>query len=99
PSRPHDEAGSWGHSSPGSSPAETGTQVPIEPGTLQATHRPVHAPPQQTPSTQNFDSHWPLSAHGLPFRTSGRSGGPTSGSGARSGGSAASTAASTSTST
>jgi hypothetical protein len=45
------------HSLAGSSPAETGTQVPALPARLQATQVPSQAPSQQTPSAQNPDSH------------------------------------------
>jgi hypothetical protein len=53
PSSPQLVDGISAHWSRGSSPAGTDMQVPSLPGTLQLTQVPVHAPAQQTPSTQN----------------------------------------------
>jgi hypothetical protein len=41
-------------------PAATGPQVPALPGTLHASHAPVHAELQHTPSTQLPLPHWLL---------------------------------------
>ena len=49
-------------SSSGSEPATTGPHVPSAPcpffAAEQATHVPVHAESQHTPSTQKPDAHW-----------------------------------------
>jgi hypothetical protein len=44
----------------------TGVQVPALPSTSQASHWPVHALLQQTPSTQNPLAHAPLVPHAWP---------------------------------
>jgi hypothetical protein len=36
----------------------TGVQVPTLPGSAQASHWPLHAVSQQTPSTQCCEAHW-----------------------------------------
>src|SRR5690606_16179746 len=44
----------------------TGEQVPSLPGTLHASHCPVHAPSQQRPSTQRLLAHWAALVHAAP---------------------------------
>jgi hypothetical protein len=49
----------------------TGVQVPTLPLSAQASHWPVHAVSQQTPSTQRCDPHWFAPAQAWPCASSG----------------------------
>jgi hypothetical protein len=44
----------------------TAVHVPLLAARLQASHWPVHALLQHTPSTQKFDWHWPADVHAVP---------------------------------
>ena len=45
---------------------ETGAHVPTEPGTSHASHCPLHARSQQTPSVQAPLPHWPAAVQATP---------------------------------
>jgi hypothetical protein len=45
----------------------TGVQVPAVPARLQASHWPVQAALQQTPSTQKLEAHWDAAVHAWPL--------------------------------
>jgi hypothetical protein len=45
-----------------------GTHLPSEPPLLHASHAPLHAESQQTPSAQCPDAHSPSALHAVPFR-------------------------------
>jgi len=45
----------------------TGEQTPGDPGTSQASHCPLQAALQQTPSTQSPLVHWFAAVQALPF--------------------------------
>jgi hypothetical protein len=56
---PHDVRPPWGG-------PPTLEQVPFEPATSQASHCPVHARSQHTPSTQNPEAHSAFEVHVAP---------------------------------
>lgn len=45
----------------------TGEHVPWRVTRLHASHWPLHAALQQTPSTQNVEAHWPPEVHASPI--------------------------------
>jgi hypothetical protein len=55
------------HSLSGSAPVGTSLQLPTEPDTSHAMHKPLHALLQHTPSLQMLLAHWPLLLHVLPL--------------------------------
>jgi hypothetical protein len=59
------------HSLTGSVPEANGVHVPSAPETLQASHGPVQETPQQTPSVQYPEAHWPARTHAVPEASSG----------------------------
>jgi hypothetical protein len=67
PSFPQDAAPSSEQVLRGSAaPAGTGAQRPIEDGSAQLLHAPLHSSAQQTPSTQNPLAHSLAAAHAWP---------------------------------
>jgi hypothetical protein len=68
PSVPHVSAGCAGQLSRGSCvPAATGVHTPSADGSAQLRQPPLHASAQQTPSTQNPDTHSSSAAHTWPL--------------------------------
>lgn len=66
PVRPHMAAVSVGQRLPGFDPAADGRQVPSTPGDTQVKQASVQALLQQTPSTQNSDTHSAAAPQGSP---------------------------------
>jgi len=54
------------HSAAGSVRAGMGAQLPTAPSRLHASHVPLHAPLQHTPSAHAPDRHWLAAVHDNP---------------------------------